>query len=232
MQLRNTFLSSLEPPDFSALSSSLREVTLGDGQCLGERGDPAQWVYFPGGCAISFVAVMADGREIETASVGCDGVTGLANALADEALSTRMIARIGGGAFALPAAILRQQAERSPALMRLILRHLRVAMEQAEHSVVCHAAHQLPARLARWLLTCQDWVDRPIISLTQDAMGSMTGSLRSSISVTAGEFKLAGLIRYSRGHVEILDRSRLENLACECYWSRAPGARQLPQLVA
>jgi CRP-like cAMP-binding protein len=231
MRLRNTFLSLVNSTDRTVLWPHMREITLSDGQLLGAPGDAVERVYFPSSCAISSVAIMADGRGVETASVGFDGVAGLAHALTHEVQSTRMTALIGGAAYVLPANALRAQADRSPALMHLILRFLHAAVEQAEHSSACHAAHHLPARLARWLLICQDRVDRSMIPLTQDGMGMMTWALRSSVSMAASEFKDAGLIRYSRGQVEILNRDGLERLACECYRADLVGREHLAGLA-
>jgi CRP-like cAMP-binding protein len=101
--------------------------------------------------------------------------------------------------------------------MMTILQSTQAAAARVEQSAACCAVHSLAARLARWLLTCEDRVGRPTIALTQDDMGMMAGALRSSISLAASEFKHAGLIRYSRGHLEIVDRPGLERLACECY---------------
>jgi hypothetical protein len=137
------------------------------------------------------------------------------------------VVRFGGAAFVLPAATLSARAGKSPALMRLVIRFLQAAAQQAEQSAACHAAHHLPARLARWLLISQDRADRPNISLTQDGMGMMTQAIRSSISQAASEFKQAGLIRYSRGHLEILDRPELERMACECYRADRSGRERL-----
>jgi CRP-like cAMP-binding protein len=128
-----------------------------------------------------------------------------------------MYVQIPGGSISLPAAQLRTRTLDSPTLLTLILRHAQANAMQAEQSVACNAVHSLSARLARWLLICQDRVDSRVMPLTQDYMGVMVGALRSSISLTASEFKQAGLIHYSRGQVEILDRPGLERRACECY---------------
>ncbi len=101
--------------------------------------------------------------------------------------------------------------------MALILRFAQDRAAQAEQSAACYALHPLPSRLARWLLICEDRIDRSTMLLTQDEMGVMAGALRSSISMLASEFKQQGLISYSRGHLQILDRPRLEAQACECY---------------
>jgi CRP-like cAMP-binding protein len=217
MQFRNAFLSAMDAADFAALSPFLSETTLFGHETLCAPGEAISSVYFPSSSAISIVTVMSDGRDVETVSVGYEGVAGLLPALTGEAPSTRMFVQIGGGAVSLPADALRAHAVQSPSLMALALRFAQARAAQAEQSAACFALHHLPERLARWLLICEDRVDRPSLMLTQDDMGVMAGALRSSISVTASEFKEQGLIRYSRGLVEILDRPGLERRACECY---------------
>jgi CRP-like cAMP-binding protein len=101
--------------------------------------------------------------------------------------------------------------------MRLILRFAPAGAAQADQSAACNALHRLRGRLSRWLLTCDDRVDQPSMTLTQGDLAVMCGALRSSISVTASEFKREGLIEYSRGPIELVDRAALKRCACEYY---------------
>jgi CRP-like cAMP-binding protein len=217
MQFRNAILSAMDPADLAVLFPDLKEVALFGGESLSEPGSLSPWVYFPSNSAISIVTVMIDGREVETTSIGYCSAAGLLPALTGVAPSSRMFVQIGGGAITLPAEKLNARAVQSPTLMALILRSAQALSAQAERSAACYALHHLSARLARWLLICEDRVDRPQMELTQDHMGVMAGALRSSISLAASEFKEMGLIRYSRGHLEIIDRAGLERCACECY---------------
>jgi len=217
MQFRNAFLSALDVEDLAELSPFLREIALFGGQILSEPNTPITSVYFPSNSTISIVTIMSDGRDVETVSIGCEGVAGLLPAVTQIAPTTRMHAQVGGGAISLPAERLRARANRSPSLMALILRFAQARAAQAEQSAACYALHPLPSRLARWLLICEDRIDRSEMLLTQDEMGVMAGALRSSISMLASDFKQQGLISYSRGHLQILDRPRLEAQACECY---------------
>jgi CRP-like cAMP-binding protein len=217
MKFRNTFLSALSPASMTSLLPHLQEVALFCGERLGEAGDAPPSIYFPSNSAISIMTSMQDGREVETASIGYDGVAGLLPALVDGAIASRMCVQIGGGAFSLPAPRFRDAADKDPTLLALALRSVMVSSEQAEQSAACHALHPLTARLARWLLLCQDRVNRSRMDLTQDELGVMASAMRSSISQIASEFKEKGLIRYSRGHMEILNSQGLEKLACECH---------------
>jgi CRP-like cAMP-binding protein len=187
-------------------------------------------VYFPSSAVISVVTVMRDGRDVETASIGHESVAGLLSALTGIPPKTRMFVQLPGAAISLPSINLRNRVHESPVLMMLILRCAQASAMHTEQSVACNALHHLPARLARWLLISHDRVDSPRMILTQEYMGVMAGALRSSISIAASEFKSAGLIRYSRGSVEILDRDGLERRACECYETDRT-VREIPFLV-
>jgi CRP-like cAMP-binding protein len=229
MRFRNAFLSQMAADDQAELSPFLREIALFGGEVLSEPNVPITSIYFPSNSTISIVTVMSDGRDVETVSIGFESVAGLLPALTHTAPTTRMHVQIGGGAISLPADKLCARADRSPALMALILRFAQDRAAQAEQSAACYALHPLPSRLARWLLICEDRVDRSTMLLTQDEMGVMAGALRSSISMLASEFKQQGLISYSRGHLQILDRPRLEAQACECY--AADRARRIANTV-
>ena len=217
LNFRNIFLSSLAPLDMAALAPMLSEVTLSVGQLLCEAGEVPQYVFFPSGALVSVVALLSDGRTFETSSIGFEGVSGLLPCVTGLAPVTRTFVQIGGGAMRMPAASLRSRAHESDALTHLILRHAQVSGAQAEQSVACNASHHLPKRLSRWLLTTQDRVGSETMFLTQDYMAVMTSALRSSVSEAASALKLAGLINYSRGRLQILDRAGLERMACECY---------------
>jgi CRP-like cAMP-binding protein len=217
MIFRNALLSAMAPADIETLFPAMKEAALGVGQVLCEPGEPMEAVYFPSSAVISVVTVMKDGRNVETASIGHESVAGLLSALTGVPPISRMHVQIAGGAISVPSSALRARTNESASLMRLILRYAQVNSAQAEQSAACNAVHHLSARLARWLLICQDRIDNPIMPLTQDYLGVMAGALRSSVSLAAGEFKEQGLIRYSRGQIEILDRAGLEARACECY---------------
>ncbi|MES1976001.1 MAG: Crp/Fnr family transcriptional regulator [Pseudomonadota bacterium] len=217
MAFRNAFLSAMSFADKTALAPHLREVALEPGKVLCESGELPDYVYFPGSSIISVVTVLRDGRAFETASIGFEGVAGLLSALTGFPSTTRSFVQVGGGAARLPAAALQSRIEDSTALRKLILRSAQMTAAQTEQSVACNAYHHVSARLARWLLVTHDRVESATIFLTQEYLGVMVGALRSSISISAGAFKEAGLIDYARGRLEILDRAGLERRSCECY---------------
>jgi len=217
MSFRNAFLWALGPTDLAALTPDLEATILGRGQILCEVGEGPDNVYFPSESVLSSVAVLSDGRTLETSSLGFEGVGGLLSAMTEIPLETRMSVQIGGGAMTLPAAKLRGRAAESPDLMRLVLKHAQYNAGQAEQRVACIGTHILSQRLARSLLISQDRVASAIMLLTQDYIEVMAGALRSSVDSVVKGFEEAGLITYAHGRLEILDRPGLERRACECY---------------
>lgn len=193
------------------------EVVLTPGEVVFEPGQQPDAVYFPGGACISIVTLLADGRAVETTSVGRETAAGLMEAITHRPATGRAFAQVGGGAIRLAAPLFRARMLRSPALTELALLHLRANSVQAEQGVACNAAHDVPARLSRWLLMTQDRVGSKSFPLTQDYMAVMTGVQRSTVSLAASALKKRGVIDYSRGNVTILDRPALQRNACECY---------------
>lgn len=184
---------------------------------LFEPGEVPDSIYFPGGACISIVTLLADGRIVESASVGRESAVGLLEAITNQPATARAFAQIGGSAMRIPAALYRSRMLQSPTLAQLTLLHVRANSVQAEQGVACNVAHDVPARLARWLLMTQDRVGSPSFPLTQDYMAVMTGVQRSTVSLAANALKKSGLLDYSRGQVTIVDRAGLLRHACECY---------------
>jgi CRP-like cAMP-binding protein len=217
VKLLNFLLSALTPDDLAALSTGMTEVVLGSSEVLFEPGSQPDAVYFPGGACISIVTLLADGRTVENATVGRESAAGLLEAITGRPATARAFAQVAGGAMRVPAALFRARMVQSPTLAHLTLLHVRANAVQAEQGVACNAAHDVPARLSRWLLMTQDRVGATTFPLTQDYMAIMTGVQRSTVSLAASALKKRGVIDYSRGMVNILDRAALERQACECY---------------
>ncbi|MBU1374362.1 MAG: Crp/Fnr family transcriptional regulator [Alphaproteobacteria bacterium] len=217
MEFRNFLLAALRPEDAAALIPRLKEVTLSNGKVLFEKGDTVDALYFPSSACISVVAELRDGKTVEIATVGRESAAGLLDVLTERPSANRAFVQIAGAAFSLPAADFRERLRESPALMRLVLLHVRANARQAETAVACNVTHTADSRLARWLLMTQDRIGAAAFPLTQDYMAVMTGVQRSTVSLMAAGLKKAGIIDYSRGHVTIVDRPRLVAHACECY---------------
>ncbi len=194
----------------------LAEVAFAPGQVLFEVGDKADNVYFPSSAVISVVTVMEDGRSAESHTIGRESGVGLVNAAGDVAVQSRVFAQVAGAALRLPATALRRRLAASDTLPGLMMRHVHASLLQAQQFTACNVLHQADQRLARWLLMTADRTGSPSFALTQEYMAVMTGVQRTTVSTLANGFKERGLIRYSRGHVEILDDDGLRAASCEC----------------
>jgi CRP-like cAMP-binding protein len=217
VEFRNSLLAALADADRAVLLPALTETSIERGQDLFSPDDPATHVFFPSTCVLSVVTHMASGQNVESSTVGPETATPLLAALAGQRVKARIFAQIGGGAIRIPASVLRGRAAENPALMTLLLRHAAAIGFQAEQGVACNVLHDAPQRLARWILMTQDRTGGRALPLTQDYMAVMTGVQRTTISVVATQLRDAGLIRYSRGNLEVIDRAGLEAYACECY---------------
>ncbi len=216
MKFRNFLLSALDEADRQALMPDLDEVAFYAGQVLFEVGDRAENVYFPSSAVISVVTIMEDGRSAESHSIGRESGVALVNAAGDVAVQSRVFAQVGGGALSLPAAALRRRLAASQTLPGLMMRHVHASLLQAQQFTACNVLHPADQRLARWLLMTADRTGSTSFPLTQEYMAVMTGVQRTTVSTLANGFKERGLIRYTRGQVEILDGDGLRAASCEC----------------
>jgi CRP-like cAMP-binding protein len=214
---RNRILSILEKSDLLALLPNMTEAAWGPGLGLYEVGGPVTHVHFPSSAGLSVVAVMADGTEVECATVGYEGAVGLLPALSGALSTNRTYVQLAGSGISVSASALRARAAESPALIELLLRSAQTLIAQEEQSVACNALHAIEERLARWLLICQDRLSIPVLPITQQYLAIMLGVQRTTVNAAAGALRNEGLIRYTRGQLEILDRDRLERRSCECY---------------
>ncbi len=195
----------------------MREVTWGPGELLYEVAGPVSEAHFPSSAGLSIVSVMKNGACVECATVGFESAVGLLPALSGGISSNRTFVQLAGSGISIPAAALRRRAEVSVGLFDLLLRFAQVVIAQEEQSVACNALHETEPRLARWLLQSQDRLNARVLPLTQDYLAIMLGVQRTTVSAAASQLKDEGLIRYSRGQIEILDRPGLEQRSCECY---------------
>ncbi|MDQ0466594.1 CRP-like cAMP-binding protein [Caulobacter ginsengisoli] len=217
MNFRNAFLAAVDVADLGVISPHLLEISLQRGDAVLEVGDMPAHVVFPGSAVISVVTVMEDGRCVETATIGHESGVAMLDAAIDEPVKSRVFTQITGSAIRLPASVFRERLTQSPNFLRLALRHARANARQTEQHVACNMLHDLDRRLAKWLLMTADRVGGDRFMLTQDYMAVMTGAQRTTVSATAARLKTAGLVAYTRGQVNILDRAGLERRACECY---------------
>ena len=214
---KNRLLSALEAEDFQLLEGRLAPITLEKGALLYDPGDLMDSVYFPDDCVISLMTLMESGAAIESATIGREGALGLMSAVSPRQSLSRAIVQVAGRARRVNAAHLHRAWEQSPTIRDLVDRHTEALFGHAIQSVACNALHSVEARFCRWLLSCRDRIDTNTVSLTQEFLADMLGVQRTTVTVVARALQAAGLIRYRRGVVDIVDRAGLEAIACECY---------------
>jgi CRP-like cAMP-binding protein len=213
----NRFLAALGPGDQALLTPHLRPISLERGAVLHEAGDEIDHVYFPYNGMVSLVAVMQSGATVETATIGRGGVIGATAALGSHRAFGRAVVQLPGMAARMGVAQFRVAAQESEAIRDLVVRYNDLLISQIQQSVACNALHALEARLCRWLLQTHDCVDGDAIPLTQEFLAQMLGVRRTTVTIAARLLQSAGLIRYRRGLIQIVNREGLERATCECH---------------
>ena len=196
---------------------TLEAVHFDLGQVLCESGANQAYIYFPTSAVVSLLHVMQDGCVAEAGLVGNDGAVGVGLFLGGGQMPSRAVVQIAGDAIRIKATALQDEFRRGGALQRLLLIYTQALITQISQTAACNRLHPLEQRLCRCLLLCYDRVKSDEVFMTQDSIAHMLGGRRPSVTVAAGRLQQAGLVRYSRGHILILDRMGLESAACECY---------------
>ena len=178
---------------------------------------PIHGVYFPRTAVCSLLTPLADESPVESATVGCEGLVGVPVLLGAQTSHTQALTQIPGTAARVDAGRFREWLATADGALPLFLRYAQVLLEQTAQSVACNRKHEMDERCARWLLATRDRVGADAFLLTHEFLAAMLGARRASVTVAAGMLQQAGLIRYSRGRVTVLDRERLEEASCECY---------------
>ncbi|WP_407167959.1 Crp/Fnr family transcriptional regulator [Bradyrhizobium sp. ORS 111] len=213
----NRLLQALPAAELAHLHPLLETVELTKDAVLANSGAPVQRVYFPHGGIISMMINLSDGQSVEIATIGVDGVVGASAALYSRSPLTDAIVVVPGTASVLRAEDFRAAVERSTAFRALVALYEQALMAQAQQSVACNVSHAVEARLSRWLLRARDLCGSEALPLTQELLAQMIGVRRNAVSIVAHGFQQAGILRYSRGHIEITDVDALQKAACECY---------------
>ncbi len=214
---RNLLLAALPAGDFALLAPHLKPVTLVQGTVLQEQGDAIDEVYFPHDGIISLLAVMRQGEAIELATIGLEGAVGSLSGHGQRRSHTRAVVQVPGVGMRISAQRFRQAAQESEAVRQSIVRYGEILLIQVQQTAACNALHAVEARLSRWLLQARDRLSSNTIQLTQEFLSQMLGVRRTTVTVVANMLQQAGLIRYHRGQIEIVNRPGLEARACECY---------------
>lgn len=219
-QSPNKLLAALPPEEFGRLQPLFERVDLPFNRMLQKQGEPITRVYFPSGGVCSATHSMSDGRIVEVATVGNEGVVNIEALFNADIQAHDVIVQVpvpDGFAEAMDADVFRRECTRSAALRELMMRFAHAYMVMSTQCTACNGLHSVEERCARWLLMCHDRAHADTFTLSQEYLAAMLGVRRASVTVVAGTFRKAGLIDYRRRRLTIHDRARLEEAACECY---------------
>jgi len=225
---RNKLLAALPRREAARLMPYLEPIHLDFGETLYEPDGLIRYVYFPTSGLISLLLMLDDGSAAEVGRIGDEGMVGLPVFLGVEQSHTRAFVQIPGEALRMKAQVFQQQARQGGPLVSLLLRHTQALLRHSERLTACNTWHPIEQRLSRWLLITHDRVQADQFEITQEFLSQMLGVHRKSVTVAASNLQRAGLIRYSRGKLKILDREGLEAASCECYRALR---RQFDQLL-
>jgi CRP-like cAMP-binding protein len=213
----NRLLASLPDEDYQRLLPHLEPVSLEHGRVLYDIEDPIDYFYFPCNAVISLVTQMEDGKIVEVGLVGNEGVSGLAAVFGQKLSAERAIVQIPDGGVRAKSEVILEEFNLHGKLHDVFLKYANSLLRQMAQTAACNASHTVEERLARWLLMCKDRVKSDEINLTQEFIAEMLGTRRATVNVAAVNLQSAGLIKYNRGRIRIIDLSGLGGFACECY---------------
>ena len=214
---QNHLLAALPAAEFDRLSPHLELIEMPLGDALYESGGQLQHVYFPTTSIVSLLYVLEDGASAEIAVVGNEGILGISLFMGGETTPSRAVVQSAGHGFRLKAELLKREFNRAGPVLRLLLRYTQALITQMTQTAVCNRHHSVEQQLCRWLLLSLDRLPSNTLTMTQELIANMLGVRREGVTEAAGNLQRAGLIRYSRGRIEVLDRSGLERAVCECY---------------
>jgi CRP-like cAMP-binding protein len=216
--LDNALLSALPRGEFDQLlRPHLTSQATPQGYLVLESGDEFDHVWFPHSGMVSLLVVLSDGKSIETATVGREGVVGAMSGLGLYRSLVRAVVQLPMGVSRIPSAQFRKIAAQSDAIREMCIRYNEVLLSQARITAACNAVHPGEARFCRWLLQSAERAGDETVALTQEFLAEMLGVRRTSVTEVASKLQAAGVISYSRGVIKIIDRAGLEAAACECY---------------
>ena len=213
---RNHLLAALPEAEWRRWSAVLEPVELKLGQVLYEANGTMSHVYFPTTAIVSLLYVMENGASAEIAVVGNEGLVGISLFMGGESTPSRAVVQSAGQGFRLSSAVMKEEFNRAPVL-HLMLRYTQALITQMAQTAVCNRHHSLDQQLCRWLLLSLDRLRGDELLMTQELIANMLGVRREGVTEGALKLQKAGLIRYARGHITVLDRAGLELRTCECY---------------
>lgn len=214
---QNHLLAALPPADYERLLLDLEPIVLPRGWTVQGADDRRRYLYFITAGIVSRFYVTQTGASAAFGVTGNEGVIGVASFLGGASMPSQAVVVSPGHAYRLRASLLDSELQHDSALLHALLRYTMAMIAQTAQIAVCNRHHTLDQQLCRWLLSCIDRLPTNSLAVTQELIASMLGGRRESVTISARKLREAGLIQYSRGHIAVLDRPRLEAQACECY---------------
>lgn len=225
----NQLLGAIPATEWKRFAPQLTPVALGLGDVIYESGKEQPWVYFPIDAIVSLLYVMKDGASAEIAIVGNEGLVGISLFMGGGTTPSRAVVQSAGNAYRMRAEFIRDEFVLAGPVQQLFLRYTQALLTQMGQTAVCNRHHGVDQQLCRWLLMSLDRLPSNELAMTQELIANMLGVRREGVTDAAGKLQRAGVINYSRGRIKVLDRPRLEEMACECYEVvRKEFARLLP----
>lgn len=215
--LQNQLLAALPAEVLARFEPDLTPVHLALGQVIYEPDEVLQHVYFPTTSIVSLLYIMENGTSAEMGVVGCDGVVGIAVFMGGDTTPNRAVVQCAGQAFRLELRFFREEFRRFGELHRALMLYTQALLTQMSQTAVCNRLHTVEQQLCRCLLLSHDRLQSDELVMTQELIANMLGVRREGVSVAAHRLQAAGLIKYRRGHITIVDRAGLEQTVCECY---------------
>ncbi len=215
--IENRLLAALPAEDYQRLVPHLEPVELSREQVLYEPFEPIRHVYFPHQAIVSLISTMSDGSTVEVGMVGNDGMVGIPVILGGNTTTTTAFVQVPKGGTRMEATRLKAEFNRGGVLQSLLLRYTQALHTQVSQTAACNRLHRVESRLARWLLMVSDHMQSDQFPLTQEFIAQMLGVRRSGVTEAASTLSQAGMIRYTRGKITILNREAMEVTSCECY---------------
>jgi CRP-like cAMP-binding protein len=212
----NQLLAALPEAEWGRWQPLLEPFDMPLGHVLYEPGSTLSHVYFPSNAIVSLLYVMENGASAEIAVVGNEGLVGISLFMGGESTPSRAVVQSAGQGFRLTSELIKEEFKRAPVL-HLLLRYTQALITQMAQTAVCNRHHSLDQQLCRWLLLSLDRLQGDELVMTQELIANMLGVRREGVTEGALKLQEAGLIRYSRGHIKVLDRPGLEARTCECY---------------
>ena len=214
---QNHLLDALPAADYARLLPHLELIPMPLGWAVYEAGGQMRYLYFPTTCIVSLLYVLENGASAEIAITGNEGLVGISLFMGGESTPSRAVVQSKGNGYRLRASVLKTEFALGGHLQYLALRYTQALITQMAQTAVCNRHHTLDQQLCRWLLLSLDRLPGNELLMTQELISNMLGVRREGVTAAAGKLQADGLVKYSRGHIVVLDRPRLEKRVCECY---------------